>query len=190
MIADASRLIVVTGPSGVGKDTILETLKRNQLPLEFVLTTTTRPERPGEHHVYHHIDVPTFQKMITDGAFAEWAKVYDQYYGTELTELERAMNTGRTTILENDIQGAKIVKSLFPQSTIIFISPKDIEELETRLRKRGKNNDAEIRTRLDTAASELAQAHIADHVIINEEGKLDKAVSEIQKIIESLGLKA
>ncbi len=186
MSLDPHHLLILTGPSGVGKDTIVERLKERGLPLSFVLTTTSRPERKGDRHTYRHVDAATFQRMITDGAFVEWAQVYGNYYGTEYAELDRAAREKSVTILENDIQGAKTIKQKYPDVTMLFIAPASLDELEQRLRDRGKNTEGEIRTRLTTADQELHEQEHADHVVVNKQDQLEQAVDEVEKIIRHL----
>jgi len=183
MTLDPSHLIIITGPSGVGKDSILEALRSRGLPLSFVITTTSRPRRSVDRHIYHFVDAPSFERMIGEGAFVEWAKVYDHYYGTRYAALDEADVHGGVVILENDIQGARTIKKCFPDATLIFIAPKNLDELHRRLVSRGQNTPEEIERRLRTGEHELAQQNIADHVVINEHNQLSRAVGKIESII-------
>lgn len=182
-------LIVISGPSGVGKGTICsELLKRND-HIRYSVSATTRKPRPGEIHGrdYYFCSVQEFMEMVEAGAFLEWAKVFDNYYGTPVRVVEDTLAQGKHCILEIDVQGALQVKSKMPEGIFIFIVPPSKEELAKRITGRGTENGTEIGKRLQQVDGEMAYLQEYDHVVVND--RIDQAVEKISRIIEMERLK-
>lgn len=175
-------LVVVSGPSGVGKGTVCKSLLEDE-NFKFSVSATTRGIRPGEvdgvH--YHFLTVEKFQEKIDNDEFLEWAKVYDNYYGTlksaVITELEKGYNV----LLDIDTAGAKQVKAKMPEALLFFLMPPSVEELEARLRGRATDSDEVIAKRLGCFNYELEQRQFYDHVIVNDQ--VERAVAEIRDIL-------
>ncbi len=176
-------LIVVSGPSGSGKGTLC-TLLRQRLPdLAYSVSVTTRPPRPGERNGvdYFFVSTDEFLDKIKRGEFLEWAKVYDNYYGTPISYVKDSLQYGKDVLLELDIQGANQVKKLFPDAVLIFIRPPSLEELGARITKRGTDSQEAIRKRLSSANQELKAASDYDYVVVNDQQ--ERALEEMMEII-------
>jgi guanylate kinase len=178
-------LVVISGPSGVGKDSVLTRMRELNFPFHFVVTATSRAIRPGEvnGYDYHFVSVERFEAMIHEEELLEWATVYGQYKGIPKFEVRQAMASGRDVVLRINVDGAATVRRIAPEAIFIFLAPASLDELQQRLRQRRTENQAEIETRLSVAASELAQVELFDYVVINREGQLDEAVAQIGAII-------
>lgn len=178
-------LVVISGPSGVGKDSVLNRMRELNFPFHFVVTATSRAIRPGEvnGYDYHFVSVERFETMIHEEELLEWATVYGQYKGIPKFEVRQAMLSGRDVVLRINVDGAATVRRIAPEAIFIFLAPGSLEELQQRLRQRCTENQAEIEARLAAAASELAQVEQFDYVVINREGQLDEAVAQIGAII-------
>ena len=178
-------LIVLSGPSGAGKDSICDVLRGWYPTMHRVVTVTTRPVRPGEENGtdYHFISEPEFQHLLETGAFVEHAQVYDYRYGVPRIAIEDPLNFGLDVIARVDVQGAATLKTLFPDAVLIFVSPGSIEETARRMKSRDLDTEAQQQRRMEIAASELEQAKDFDYVVVNEDGRLDEAASAIAKII-------
>ena len=183
--ANEPRLFVISGPSGVGKDAVIGALKARALPCYFVVTATTRPIRPGERDGvdYIFIERPDFQRMIAGGELLEWAEVYGNLYGVPKSQVADALARGQDVILKIDVQGARTVRGIFPETTLIFLEPPNEETLAARLSKRGTETGEALRVKLDAARAELADAAQYDYRVVNADGMLDAAVSEIEAIV-------
>lgn len=181
-----SKLFVISGPSGAGKDSVIERLREEITDFAWVVTTTTRPMRPGESegHPYHFVSKEKFEQMIKNNELIEWAMIYGNYYGSQKKDIEELLKGEKIVILKIDYQGAKTIKSKFPKSKVIFIIPPSIEILEKRLRSRGQDPEEVIKRRLAEVEKELATLNQWDYVVINEEGKLEETVEKIKEIIE------
>jgi len=181
------KLFIISGLSGAGKDSVIEGLKKSGAEFNWVVTTTTRPMRQGETegNPYHFISKEDFEEKIKNGGFLEWAKVYDNYYGTQKKDVEFLLESGKPTILKIDCQGAKIVKDKIKEVKVIFIVPPSMEILEQRLRGRGTDSEDAIQKRLSVAREEMETIKEWDFVVVNEEGKLDETVEKTKKIIFS-----
>ncbi len=144
---------------------------------------TTRPPRPGEKDGvdYFFVSTEEFLNKVASGEFLEWAKVYDNYYGTPLTYVKSRLQEGKDVLLEIDIQGARQVKKLFPDAVLIFIAPPSFEELGARITKRGTDSEEEIKKRLNSAKEELQAACEYDYVVVND--RQERAVEEVIEII-------
>ena len=180
-------LVVVSGPSGVGKDTIIEALRaRSSDPdYHYVVTCTTRPPRPGEVDgaSYHFLSRARFAALRDAGAFLEWAEVHGNWYATPRAEVRRALAAGRDVILKIDVQGAAAVKSLVPDALLVFVVPPSLEALFRRLRSRATETAEQLELRQRNAAIELARAGDYDHVVVNEDGQVERTAERIDAII-------
>ena len=180
-------LIVLAGPSGVGKGSVVERLRsRDPEGLALSISATTRPIRPGETDGvdYAFVDDAAFDRMIADGELLEWAEVYrGRRYGTPRSFVERALGEGRDVILEIDVQGAALVRAQAPDAVLILLTPPSTEALEARLRGRATEDEGSIAERLASAAEELEQGQWFDHVVVNDE--VSRAADEVAAIIEA-----
>jgi guanylate kinase len=181
------QLIVITGPSGVGKGTLVRLLLARHPSLYLSVSATTRPPRPGEINGrdYYFIDRTAFEDRIEAGQLLEWAQYAGNYYGTPREAIETQLQAGRTLILEIELQGARQVQQTFPTAIRLFILPPSFAELERRLRGRGKDEEPAIAHRLDRAKEELAASIEFDHQIINKD--LATALARIEEIIFGKG---
>ncbi len=181
-------IVVVSGPSGVGKDTLLERMEElhSSLNFHFVVTATTRDPRSGERDgVNHHfLDREQFQDLIREDALLEWAEVYDNYYGVPKAQVEDALAVGKHVFVRVDIQGAARIRTLVPEALFVMVLPPDLETLRRRLVARGENTLESIERRLSAAESEMAQASQFDVQLVNHDGRLDEIVDELVEIIE------
>jgi len=177
-----AHLFVISGPSGVGKNTIINELMKKVDGLTYSISHTTRMPRDGEVHgkEYYFVDKATFKKMIERGEFIEWAKVYSDYYGTSLSSIKERLSEGKDVILDLDVQGAMNIKKRFENSTLIFIIPPSLDELVNRLKKRG-SDELLIKERLSNLDYELSMAERYDYIVLND--VLEKAVKEVESII-------
>jgi len=178
-------VIVLSGPSGTGKDAILSRLKKSGYPAEFVTTVTTRPKRAQEKDGvdYHFIPDERFQKMLEGKEFLEYAEVYGNWYGVPKAPVSKALEEGENVILKVDCQGAATIKKLLPQAVFIFVVPPSMEELAQRLKGRRTESDFDCDLRLKTAAEEMKQLPLFDYVVVSQQGKIDLAVLAIEAII-------
>jgi len=178
-------LIVLVGPSGVGKSTISRRLEK-QLDVCYTVSATTRPKRPGDEvgKTYEHISREEFFRRLDRDEFLEYAQVYDEYYGTPKHPALDYLAQGRNVLLEIDVQGALQVRYQYPDALLIFILPPDEQTLRRRLMERGRDSPAEIEKRFRAARREIQMAkgsRAFDYKVINDD--LDRAVDEIVKII-------
>ena len=177
-------LVVISGPSGAGKGTICRSLTENAKDLELSVSATTRAPRIGEIEGknYYFIDVEEFKKRVENGEFLEYANVYDNYYGTPKEKVIEKLRTGRTVILEIDIQGALKVKKSHPEGVFIFVVPPSIDELQKRIITRATDTIEVIGKRMKCVKDELDYATEYDYVVMND--SLEEAVSKIRSIID------
>ena len=178
-------LIVLSGPSGVGKDALLKKMKEQKYPFHYVVTVTSRPRRKGERDGvdYHFISQQEFQQMIDNGELLEWANVYGNYYGVPRREISQALSKGKDVIVKVDVQGAKTIKQILPQAVFIFLRPPSMEELEKRLRQRHSESARDLAVRLRKAEEEMDSLPLFDHVLTSYQGKLDEVISQVQAIV-------
>jgi guanylate kinase len=178
-------LVVLSGPSGVGKDSILMRMREVGFPFHFVVTATSRPMRPSERqgYDYHFVTEEQFRDMIANDELLEWAEVYGHYKGIPKSEVREAINSGRDVILRIDVQGAATIRKLVPSAVFIFIAPGNFEELSSRLRWRRTESPDEMQKRLDVARQEMQAISQFDYVVLNREDRLDDAVGQIRAII-------
>ena len=188
-IPDASSapplLVVLSGPSGVGKDAALDALKLLDRPWRFVITATTRPQRPGEQDGVDYIFLETaaFLKMKERDDLLECAQVYDYWYGVPRNQVRQGLQDGKDVILKVDVQGADTVRELAPEALFIFMIPSSLDELKSRLTKRETETPSQVALRLSNAQSELGRVGEFDYRVGNREGQLEQAVAEIDAII-------
>jgi guanylate kinase len=178
-------LVVLSGPSGVGKDSALMRMRELGFPFHFVVTATSRPRRPGEMegYDYHFLTSERFEEMIAQEELLEWAEVYGHYKGIPKYEIRTALQSGRDVILRIDVQGVMKIKRLAPEAVFIFLAPGNQEELRHRLQLRRTESPEEIERRLALAQHELEQIDHFDYVVVNSEDRLDEAVGQIRAII-------
>ena len=176
------KMIVISGPSGVGKGTVLGIAMDKRSDLRFSVSATTRPPRPSEQDGIHYyfITKERFEQMIAAGEFLEYDAHAANYYGTPRTQALEKMEKGHV-LLDIEPKGAQQVKANMPEATLIFIMPPDLEELERRLRGRGDTSEEQIRLRMERAIWEMDQRHWYDHVLINDDA--ERCAEEILKII-------
>ena len=182
------RLLVVSGPGGVGKGTIVAALRRRRDDIEVSLSATTRRRRPGEEDGVHYrfVNRPTFEAMVADGEFLEWAEFNGNLYGTPWTSVTDRLAEGATVVLEIDVQGALQVRRRQAEvadldATLVFITPPSWEALEARLRHRGSEDEESIAQRLAIGREEMAQQDAFDHVVLND--RVDTAVAALERIL-------
>lgn len=182
------RLFIISAPSGAGKTSLVKYLVANMRALSVSISHTTRPMRPGEVNGqdYFFVSNEMFSAMLGQGAFLEYAKVYDNCYGTARQHVEDLLNTGQDVILEIDWQGAAQIKTLLPDSVAIFIFPPSIEILQKRLFDRGQDSAAVIDRRMRDAITEMRHYREFDYLIVNDDFQL--AFFEIQSIITAYRL--
>jgi guanylate kinase len=180
-------LVVISGPSGVGKDSILMRMRARGVPFHFVVTATSRPMRPGERdgYDYHFVTRERFERLISDDELIEWAEVYGQYKGVPKFEIRQALGSGRDVVLRIDVQGAATIRRLAPEAVLIFVAPGSPAELRARLEARHTELPDEIERRLAVVYDELASISGFDYVVINHDDGLDVAVDQIRSIVEA-----
>jgi len=182
-----SLLIVLSGPSGVGKDAVLSRMKRSGFPLYYAVTLTTRPRRDMEINGvdYHFASEASFQDMVECGELLEWAKVYGHWYGVPKQQIRQALERGEDVIIKVDVQGATTIKKLLPAAVLIFLTPPSMEEQEKRLKQRRTESDTDLKLRLETFHDEMKKLPLFDYIVVNYPGELDLAVSQIEAIVSS-----
>lgn len=178
-------LVVLSGPSGAGKDTILDKLKESTFTFDKTISATTRAMRDGEKDGvdYFFIDKTTFEEKIENGEFLEYTVYSGNYYGTLKTEVERLVDKGGCILLKIEVEGAGNIRKAIPDALSVFIVPPSIEELERRLRGRNTETEESIQKRLKEAIKELARADEYDYIVINDNA--DICTEQVIKILES-----
>lgn len=180
-------LVVVSGPSGVGKDAALKRMRELSYPFYFLVTNTTRPKRPDETEGidYHFVTKEQFQEMEQRGDFLEHAVVYGYDYGNSRREVREALARGQDVIMRIDVQGAATIKRAIPDAVFIFLLPPSIDRLDVRLRKRRTEPEEYLRLRLHAARLEMNELEKFDYVIVNEDDALDETADLIYAIIRA-----
>ena len=178
-------LLVLSGPSGVGKDLLLSRLREAGRPYHFTVTATTRPIRSGEHDGvdYHFVSKQDFEAMIANDELLEWATVHGNYYGVPKAQVMDALGRGQDVILKIDVQGAATVRRLAPEALFIFLSSPSDSELERRLRGRRSESEESLATRIEQAQYELQEAEKFDYTVIHHTDATDEAALKIEDII-------
>lgn len=180
-------MVVISGPSGVGKDATIQLVKERGYPCYFVVTATTRLQRPGEVDGvdYHFVSEAEFAEMIVSGELIEHAVVYDQYKGIPKAGVRAALASGRDVVMRVDVQGAATVRKLVPQAVTIFLTAETEESLIERLRRRHTESEAQLQRRVATARAELARAREFKYRVVNCECNLDQTVDQVIAIIQA-----
>ena len=185
LITPRPLLIVLSGPSGVGKDTIMQRMQERGMPFHFVVTATTRPKRENETHGvdYFFVSKEEFARMIEENELIEFAIVYSDYKGIPKQQVREALESGKDVVMRLDVQGAETVRKLAPEALLIFITTQSEEELVGRLKARKTETPDELALRIATARKELKRVEAFDYVIINHDYKLDETVDVVRAII-------
>jgi guanylate kinase len=179
--------IVISGPSGVGKDTVLAKMKESRRSLHYVVTATTRPQRPGEKNGldYHFVSEEQFKRMIETGQLLEWANVYGNLYGVPKRQVQQALAQGLDVVAKVDVQGAATIKNILPQAVFIFLTPASLDELERRLKERKTESSEELKLRMETTGREMNSLPVFDYVVVNHQDRLDSTIAQIDAIISA-----
>jgi len=180
-------LVVISGPSGVGKDTVVHHLKQRGLPFHFVVTATSRPRRPDEVHGvdYFFYSEQEFLELLERGELLEHALVYNEHKGVPKQQVRDAMASGLDVVMRVDVQGAKTIKQLAPEAIAIFLMARDEAELAQRLRMRKTESEEHLQTRLRAAREEMLYLDLFDYRVVNADSEVEAAVSTILAIIEA-----
>ncbi len=180
-------LIVISGPSGAGKDAVVQRMKERGLPFHFVVTATTRPQRPNEvdGRDYFFVSKEEFARMIEQDELFEYAIVYGDYKGNAKKQVREALASGNDVVMRLDVQGAETVRKLVPEALLIFITTDSEEELVKRLKQRKTETDDSLAIRIATARKELQRMEAFDYVIVNHDFLLDHTVDIVRAIIDS-----
>jgi guanylate kinase len=178
-------LIILSGPSGVGKTTLRRRVQQKLASLAFSISWTTRPPRPGEKpdRDYHFVAPLRFERQIARGGFLEWARVHNDYYGTPLLPVRACLRQGRDVLLDIDVQGARQVKEKLPEAVSVFILPPSRQELKRRLSRRRTESPQALQLRLRNAEQELADWNRFDYAVINAE--IQASVKALLAIIQA-----
>lgn len=180
-------LIVITGPSGVGKDSLVERMEERGCPFHFVVTATDRPPRPEEMHGedYLFVSTQTFEQMIENDELLEYAVVYGQYKGVPKGQVREAMASGKDVVMRLDVQGAATIRRIVPDAVLVFLTASSEAELERRLRRRGGDSLSQVERRIATAHEEMKRLSEFDYVVVNHHCALDEAVDDVLAIIRA-----
>ncbi len=179
----AGRVVVFTGPSGVGKGTLLRSLVVSHPEIQLSISATTRSPRPGEIHGqdYYFVTREAFEALVTAGELLEWAEFAENLYGTPRQPVLDAVQQGKLVILEIELEGARQVRQTFPEALQIFVMPPSLEALEDRIRGRGQDSEAAIARRMARAREEVAAASEFNICIVNDE--LEKALGSLESVL-------
>jgi guanylate kinase len=180
-------LVVISGPSGAGKDVLIERMKECGLPFHFVVTATTRPARSdemdGEDYIF--VSMSDFADMIERQELLEYAIVYGDYKGIPKQQVREALNSGKDVIMRVDVQGAATVRRLAPEAILIFLTASSEEELVGRLRARSTESSEQLRIRIATSRQEMRRLREFDYVVVNRQNRLDEAVQDVVSVIKA-----
>ena len=178
-------LVVLSGPSGVGKDAVLVRLKATESQMRFIITMTTRTRRPRETDGvdYNFVSKEVFERLLKKNELLESANVYGNWYGVPKQPVRDALKEGKDAIVKVDIQGAATIKKIIPDAIFIFLMPPSLDELENRLRQRYTEKPPELAIRLQAAAEEIKQVSEFDYVVMNNKDGLNITIEEIRAII-------
>jgi len=180
-------VVIISGPSGVGKDAIIEAMQRRTPPhaRSYVITVTTRERRPKEINGvhYHFLSLDDYQRLVAIEGLLEASEVHGNWYGTPRDQVQSALSAGVDAILKIDVQGADKIRAKVPHALLVFVVPPDMEELERRLVSRGTEPPKDLDIRLRNARIEMARRGEFDHVVVNETDRIDETAEEIDAII-------
>ena len=178
-------VVVISGPSGVGKDTLLERMSEMGFDYHFTVTATTRAPRPGEICGVNHFFLTRdrFLEMVDNSELLEWARVFGNFYGVPKEQVRQALTKGTHVLIRVDVQGARRLRTIVPEAVFIFVAPPSTESLRVRLLERGVNSAEDMDTRLRAADVEIREASMFDHIVVNEDNKQDEAVVKVREII-------
>lgn len=180
-------LIVISGPAGVGKDSVLRRMKELGYPFHFVVTATDRPPRPGEVHGvdYFFLSTEEFLRLEREGELLEHAVVYGEHKGVPKQQVRDAFASGKDVIMRVDVQGAATIRRLAPEAVLIFLTAESKDELVRRLKGRGTETPEKLAERVEKMEWEMSRMQEFDYVVVNREGELDRAVAQIAAIVEA-----
>ncbi len=181
----APLLIVLSGPSGAGKDAVLARMKELGRPLRYVVTMTTRTRRPNETDGVHYrfVSVTDFQRLTEAGELLEFASVYGHWYGTPRQDVRQGLAAGEDVIVKVDVQGAASIRKLAPEAVLIFLTPPSVDELMQRLRQRRTESTFDLELRMKTAEQEYERVPMFDYLVFNRHDEVDRAVADVTAII-------
>jgi guanylate kinase len=180
-------LIVVSGPSGVGKDSLVQRMEERGCPFYFVVTATDRPPRPEETdgEDYFFLSTEEFERMIEKNELLEYADVYGQYKGVPKQQVREAMASGKDVVMRLDVQGAATFREIAPEAVLIFLTASSEAELEQRLRDRGGDSLEQVERRIKKAREEMKQLPDFDYFVVNRDSELDQAVDDVLAVIRA-----
>jgi len=180
-------LIVISGPAGVGKDSVLRRMKELGYPFHFVVTATDRPPRPGEVHGvdYFFLSTEEFLRLEREGELLEHAVVYGEHKGVPKQQVRDAFASGKDVIMRVDVQGAATIRRLAPEAVLIFLTAESKDELVRRLKGRGTETPEKLAERVGKIEWEMSRMQEFDYVVVNREGELDRTVAQIAAIVEA-----
>ena len=180
-------ILVISGPSGVGKDSVVRRLRERDSSLYFVVTCTTRAPRRGEveGEDYFFVSTKRFSEMIEEDLLLEYALVYGDYKGVLRTQVTEALDTGKDIVMRLDVQGAASIKVVYPEAVLIFLTTHSVEELARRLRVRKSETLPSMKARFDTAREEMEHVNEFDHCIVNAQDRLDDTVDAVLAVLDA-----
>ena len=184
-LARTPLLVVLSGPSGAGKDAVLDEMSARGYRFHRVITCTTRPPRESEHDGvdYFFVSDGEFDRLIATGGLLEHAVVYGHRSGVPKQQVIEKLAAGEDVVVRTDVQGAATIKSLMPDAVLIFIAPSSLDEIEERIRARGSDDEEHVQRRLRTAASEMARQDEFDYAVVNETGRLEETAARVLDIL-------
>lgn len=180
-------LVVISGPSGVGKDTLVERMEERGCPFYFVVTATDRPPRSEEveGEDYFFVSTEEFERMKEEDELLEYAVVYGQYKGVPKQQVREAMASGKDVVMRLDVQGAATIREIAPDAVLVFLAASSEAELKERLRDRGGDSHEQVERRIATAHEEMKKLPAFDYVVVNRDDKLDHAVDDVLAVIRA-----
>ena len=185
MIESNSKIFLISGPSGVGKDSVINKVREIFIDFHFVITAVTRKRRIEEKEGINHffVSIPEFEKMINNNELIEWSEVYNNFYGVPKSQIDVPVSEGKNVLIRVDVQGANKIKNLIPEVVSIFIKPENIEAIKMHLSNREGISNEEILRRLNAAEEEIKLSKFFDYVITNPEGNIEYVIDEERDII-------
>ncbi|MDJ0626005.1 MAG: guanylate kinase [Candidatus Caenarcaniphilales bacterium] len=189
-MSSKGNLILLVGPSGVGKGTVLKEVFKKLNNLVFSVSVTTREKRLGEEEGINYFfrTKEEFLKLAEDNQLLEWAEFVGNYYGTPRKYVEEQIHIGKDVVLEIEVEGARQIKKNMPSALFIFMAPPSLATLQKRLKERSTESDEKVKSRIKKSEQELKEANWFDHVVINEEGKIDQTCQQVIEIIKNYRL--